>query len=141
WPDAARWLLRGGFLGVDLFLVLSGFLITVILLAERDRTGTVDLSGFLARRARRLVPALGAILAVALVVAATDTWYTDDGIYRIEEVLGTAAWSLSFAANWAVLLGHSLQPLGHVWTLGLEGQFYLVWGLALLAATRARRPM
>lgn len=140
-PDASRWLLRGGFLGVDLFLALSGFLITALLLAERNRTGTIDLVAFLARRARRLIPALGAILTVALVVAATDTWYTRAGIYRVDEVLGTAAWSLSFAANWAVVLGHSLQPLGHVWTLGLEGQFYLVWGLAFLAATRARRPL
>ena len=76
WPEADAWLARGGALGVHLFFVLSGFLITTVLLGEVGRTGGIRLGAFAGRRARRLVPALVALLAVLVAVAATGTRIT-----------------------------------------------------------------
>jgi peptidoglycan/LPS O-acetylase OafA/YrhL len=131
WPSAPNGLLPGGALGVDLFFVLSGFLITSLLLGEHARRGAVDLPAFARRRVVRLVPGLVALFAVVLAVAAATTQY------QVRQVVSSAAWSLSFTANWAVLEG-SPHVLGHLWSLSVEGQFYLVWAVALVVALRFR---
>lgn len=124
----APWL-PGGFLGVDVFFVLSGFLITRILLGELHERGRVDLVGFWLRRARRLLPALFVLIAVISVYIATrppeqKTPLRDDLIS-----------SLLYVANWQfVLEGRSYfsefqspSPLRHLWSLAIEEQFYLVF--------------
>src|SRR3546814_73481 len=90
-PD---WVFAGGFVGVDVFFVISGFLITTLLLAERDRTGSVSLSGFWKRRARRLLPAL----AVVVTVCASLAWLIGgDVLARLGmQILGAA----TFSYNW-----------------------------------------
>ncbi len=123
-----------GFLGVDIFFVLSGFLITTLLLTELDRTGHVSLSAFYLRRARRLLPALYAL------IVAVGAW----------ELLGLAgagprplhgiAYTALYASNFGV--AHSrLGMFVHTWSLAQEEQFYFFWPVALLALTswRGRR--
>jgi peptidoglycan/LPS O-acetylase OafA/YrhL len=136
--------LRGGFLGVDTFFVISGFLITGLLLREVERDGTVGLGAFWARRARRLLPAL------ALMVSAITLWSLRYGTPSERLSLhGDSLWSLSFLMNWhEVAAAHDYwssfamqSPLTHLWSLAVEEQFYLVWPLVALAVVRwARRP-
>jgi peptidoglycan/LPS O-acetylase OafA/YrhL len=127
--------LAGGFLGVDLFFVLSGFLITKLLLAEGG-AGRIRLAHFWARRARRLFPALGATLfGVALYAALfaspeeragirADAWAT---------MLYVPNWRAVFAGSDYWALFRTPSPLQHTWSLGIEEQFYGVWPLALAA--------
>src|SRR3954471_15007810 len=132
---------RGGFLGVDMFFVLSGFLITSLLLDERWKTGTVKLSRFWARRARRLLPALLALLAA---MAAYATWVPMDSPLPSlrRDVLAT----LAYVSNWHFILdGGSYfarnappSPLRHTWSLAIEEQFYLLWPLIFIAVARGR---
>jgi peptidoglycan/LPS O-acetylase OafA/YrhL len=134
--------LRGGFLGVDLFFVLSGYLITSLLVAEYRARGSIRLGTFWARRVRRLLPAaLLVILAVcgwAALTAPPD---------RIWSVRHDALWTLGYAANWHfVLSGQSYfaqfsqpSPLLHTWSLAIEEQFYLVWPLLVLVLLALRR--
>lgn len=136
--------LGGGFLGVDSFFVISGFLITGLMLREVDTSGTVKLGAFWARRARRLLPAL------ALMVIAVTLWSARFGTPSERLALhGDTLWSLSFLMNWhEVTAAHdywssfALQsPLTHLWSLAVEEQFYLVWPLVALVVVRwARRP-
>jgi peptidoglycan/LPS O-acetylase OafA/YrhL len=120
----------GGFLGVDLFFVLSGFLITTLLLEEWGSTGTVRLGSFWARRARRLFPALALMLvAVAIYGATLAPADTRSGL-RWD---GLA--SLLYVANWRFVFGHQSyfasfavpSPLRHMWSLAVEEQWYVVW--------------
>jgi peptidoglycan/LPS O-acetylase OafA/YrhL len=116
----------GGFIGVDVFFVLSGLLITTNLLAEHDQRGRVGLRAFYARRALRLLPALYLLLLCCAPFVAPE-W--------------TAA-GFSYLANW-FLATRTLQisPLSHLWSLSIEEQFYVVWPLglaALLGAGRSR---
>jgi peptidoglycan/LPS O-acetylase OafA/YrhL len=121
----------GGYLGVDLFFVLSGYLITGLLLDERQAAGRVRLGRFYARRALRLLPALAALLAVLgaylLVFASRETV-----ALRLPGMLAT----LFYAANWMLGLmpdgSGRLGPLAHAWSLSVEEQFYLLWPPALL---------
>jgi peptidoglycan/LPS O-acetylase OafA/YrhL len=132
------YLLPGGYLGVDVFFVLSGFLITSLLYEEYGRSGRVDLRAFYLRRALRLFPALGALLlpAIAFVLVfprAPQTPGLRSGIIS----------SSLYVANW-VSARHPrlLGPFNHTWSLCVEEQFYLLWPLmllGLLAATRGRR--
>lgn len=127
----ATWSLRGGFLGVDVFLVLSGFLIGATLLREVDQTGGVRLGRFLRRRGRRLLPPLAGFVVVHLLVAVV---LLGDPIR--EQVL-QAALALGFVGNWQLAAGH--QPpfdLVHLWSLALEGQLYVLCGLAVWWARR-----
>ncbi|MEY2452714.1 MAG: hypothetical protein QOD92_2288 [Acidimicrobiaceae bacterium] len=144
WPDA----LPAGFLGVDLFMVLSGFLITGLLIDERARTGGVRLGAFWMRRFRRLVPALLAVLVgVAL-------WVRIAGPALIRPtVRGQGLASLLYVGNWKLVhdgttygaLASGQSPLLHLWSLAIEEQFYVIWppvvvGLLFLARGR-RRPL
>jgi peptidoglycan/LPS O-acetylase OafA/YrhL len=126
----------GGFVGVDVFFVISGFLITDILLREHSKTGRVSILGFYGRRARRILPA-SALVVVATVIAA----YYFLGFLTGNEVAVAAKWTAVFAANihfgfvGTDYFGSRLppSPLLHMWSLGVEEQFYLVWpGLFLL---------
>ncbi len=135
--------LPGGFLGVDLFFVLSGYLITGLLVAEHRRTGRIDLGGFWARRVRRLLPALVAmLLAVCAWVwwaAPPQTWQA-----RRDDVL----WTITNLANWHFVSAgedyfvaySGASPLRHTWSLSIEEQFYLAWPLlvALMLAVGLR---
>jgi peptidoglycan/LPS O-acetylase OafA/YrhL len=137
--------LRGGFLGVDLFFVLSGFLITSLLLAEWDASGSIDLPAFWGRRFRRLLPALLVVLAVVTAYGAVALPATELGELR-RSGLGT----LGYVANWVAIRSGSdywaafsaPSLLQHAWSLAIEEQFYVVWpllGALGLRLTRGRR--
>jgi peptidoglycan/LPS O-acetylase OafA/YrhL len=135
--------LPGGLLGVDAFFVLSGYLITSLLLAEWQRTGRIDLRRFWVRRARRLLPAL---LLVVLAVAVTGGWLV--GATGTAGLRWDALAALGYVANWRFALSGQgyfdhftvPSPLLHLWSLGVEEQFYLIWPLlALLALWVAQR--
>jgi peptidoglycan/LPS O-acetylase OafA/YrhL len=128
--------ISGGFVGVDLFFVLSGFLITQLLLREIATTGTVSLKTFWARRARRIIPA-SVLVLVATMLAVREF------ISPVErKTIGVdVLWSALFSANWRfaqqqtdyLAADRDLSPVLHYWSLGVEEQFYLVWPLLLLA--------
>lgn len=111
----------GGRVGVLMFFVLSGFLITALLVEEHHREGRIDLLAFYRRRAARLLPALLLMLIVVGTAAAAV------GFPITVPVLATAL----YVANWMGRLGVEMGPLEHAWTLGTEEQFYLVWPLLL----------
>lgn len=134
--------LRGGFLGVDLFFVLSGFLITGLLLDEHRSTGTVSLRGFWNRRGRRLLPALAALLLVVVIA----TQVLGDVAQRHDLPVGVLG-AVLYVSNWLQIGGNhsyfeqfaSISPLRHLWSLAIEEQFYVVWPLIVLAALRRSR--
>ena len=134
-------LLTGGYLGVDLFFVLSGYLITSLLLHEHRRTGAIDLAAFWTRRARRLLPAIGVLIAVLAVVTigATAGERTTFGADAIATLLYTANWRAVLSGNeyWAQFAAPS--PLEHTWSLAIEEQFYLVWPLVTIVVLGHRR--
>lgn len=123
-----------GFAGVDIFFVLSGFLITSLLVGEWSRTGRISLPQFYVRRALRLLPALVVFLLAVLI---TIPWQPDAAQ---RPLLKTVAWSAAFLGNIARLVDPSFA-FAHMWSLGMEEQFYLVWPtvLLLLLALRLRR--
>jgi peptidoglycan/LPS O-acetylase OafA/YrhL len=131
----------GGFLGVDVFFVLSGFLITSLLLDEIHRTNTVGLGGFWSRRARRLLPAM---LLVVAAVAISAIFVAPPGGFETLRRDGLA--TLFYVANWHFIAdGASYfartaapSPLRHTWSLAIEEQFYLVWPLIVLLVCRGR---
>jgi peptidoglycan/LPS O-acetylase OafA/YrhL len=129
--------LTGGFLGVDLFFVLSGFLITSLLLQERQRSGSIHLGRFYLRRALRLLPALVGVLAGCWLLAAV--WGTRGVRAELrKDTLGV----LLYVQNWRLgLNGRTWGMVPHLWSLSVEEQFYLIWPAALagLLALRARR--
>ncbi len=134
--------LPGGFLGVDAFFVLSGFLITSLLVREWESTGTIALRAFWARRARRLLPALFALVVFVVCVA---PFAMPAGTYP--GLRGDALSALLYFANWHFIFAGATyfaqsappSPLTHTWSLAIEEQFYLVWPIAvLLVLTRTR---
>jgi peptidoglycan/LPS O-acetylase OafA/YrhL len=140
-------LLAGGWLGVDAFFVLSGYLITRLLLAEAADTRTIDRRAFYGRRARRLLPALAVLLAVWLLVTLTGALPVErlgTGVRRVDPGLALVpvAGSVTLLYNW--LLAFDLPTptgMGHLWSLAVEEQFYLVWPSVLVfACARGRRP-
>jgi len=132
--------LPGGYLGVDLFFVLSGYLITALLLREFHETGRIDLYGFWVRRCRRLFPAL---LSLMPVVAIYGRFFARPE--ELQTLRTEALASLGYVANWYAIFGHrsywqlfqAPSPLEHTWSLAIEEQFYLVWPvLAVLVLKR-----
>ncbi len=125
----------GGFLGVDVFFVISGYLITSLLLSEHRGTGRVPLGQFWLRRARRLLPAVGVLIAVTMIVAAIAE---PD---RLTALRGDALASLAYVANWHFVFEHQSyfeefqRPslFRHLWSLSVEEQFYLFWPIVFAA--------
>ena len=124
----------GGYVGVDVFFVLSGFLITGLLLRRADATGSVGIGRFYAARAKRILPA--ATLTLVTVCVAAVAWLN---YVRATDILHDAMWCAAFAANiHFAQIGSDYfaqasppSPLQHFWTLAVEEQFYLVWPLLL----------
>jgi peptidoglycan/LPS O-acetylase OafA/YrhL len=132
----------GGFIGVDVFFVISGFLITGLLLREHEHTGRVSLTRFYARRMRRLLPAA----AVVLVLSLWATWVLVGPLDRPDVVADGASAALSmsnirFALSYGDYFAAISQPSPflHFWSLSVEEQFYFVWPALLLLAGRGRR--
>ena len=127
----------GGFVGVDVFFVISGYLITSLLLREADRTGRVSLRDFYARRARRILPAALLVIVATLVLS---VMYLDGAAALL--VGEQAIWATFFAANIKFARDSTdyfsadqpASPLQHYWSLAVEEQFYLFWPLILLVA-------
>ena len=126
-----RRVVPGGFLGVDLFFVLSGFLITALLMREHQQTGRVHLPRFYLRRALRLLPALFVMLAVCCVWAALRT-KPDRAAVIYQAALLTACHAANGAACWSV----PMDLLSHAWSLSLEEQFYVAWPVLLVLLLR-----
>jgi peptidoglycan/LPS O-acetylase OafA/YrhL len=126
---------NGGGYGVDLFFVLSGFLITTLLLEERAQTGRISLRSFYRRRAWRLFPALASLLVVFLLIEVVR----GDIRAGVRAVLGGGFYTANIAQTWFPSLIGSL-PLGPLWSLAEEEQFYLLWPLLLIAVAWWRVP-
>jgi peptidoglycan/LPS O-acetylase OafA/YrhL len=128
----------GGFLGVEVFFVVSGYLITSLLLNERRETGRVSMKAFYLRRARRLLPALYLLLAV---VIAWSLLFVPDAIPMLR---GDVIAALTYTSNWWQIVSHhsyfieSGRPevLKHLWSLAIEEQFYLAWPFLLMLGLR-----
>jgi peptidoglycan/LPS O-acetylase OafA/YrhL len=126
----------GGFIGVDVFFVISGFLITGLLYREHQATGRISFPAFYRRRARRILPIATAVLVVT--VAASFALYLTS---RAREIGVDAIWALLFSANWHfAAIGTNylandrfVSPVQHYWSLAVEEQFYLLWPLLLVA--------
>ncbi|KAB0508740.1 acyltransferase family protein [Pseudomonas lini] len=134
--------LRGGFVGVDIFFVISGYLISKVILTTLYQ-GTFTIADFYSRRIRRILPALVTVLASCLVFG-WNTMLADDLALLAKHVLGGA----SFVSNFVLWSeagyfdkASELKPLLHLWSLGIEEQFYVVWPLLLWAGWRLRIPL
>ena len=133
-------LLVGGFLGVDVFFVLSGFLITTLLINELTETNTVDRARFYMRRIRRLMPALFLVLFFSVLVSGL---FVLDAAYHVRRDL---PWAITFVLNWSYLffeqsyfVNISRPPLlQHLWSLSVEEQFYVVWPIMLIALYKVK---
>ena len=132
----------GGMQGVTIFFVLSGYLITRLLLSEYDGTGRIDLKGFWQRRLRRLIPA---IITVIVASAALCTLFNHVMLTKLRpDIIPSAL----FLNNWWQIFNQQSyfnavgdpSPLTHFWSLAIEMQFYLVWPVALMFALRAGQP-
>ncbi len=133
---------RGGFIGVDVFFVLSGFLITSLLLRELSRTGTVSLANFWARRARRLLPASGLVLVATLVASRSMLDGLSQGELARDAIAASAfVVNIRFMVAGTDYLASQLppSPLLHFWSLAVEEQFYLVWPGLLMVLVRVLR--
>ena len=128
----------GGFVGVDVFFVISGYLITDLMLRERDRTGRVSWIDFYRRRVRRIIPTAVTVLVATVLVSRI--------IYpavRARLIRQDAEWSAVFLSNWHFArvktdyFNHEglVSPLQHFWSLAVEEQFYLVWPVVVIAVS------
>jgi len=132
--------LPGGFLGVEVFFVISGYLITLLLIGEHERAGSVNLGQFWLRRARRLLPALFVLLIGVTVYTAL---FRRDALGQLRgDVIG----ALTYVTNWyQIWVGQGytaagdFAPLRHLWSLAVEEQFYLVWPLLMVGLMRLGR--
>jgi peptidoglycan/LPS O-acetylase OafA/YrhL len=130
----------GGFIAVNLFFVLSGYLVTNVILSEIDRTGTLSLRDFYARRVRRLLPA-----ALVAIVGISVLFLLVTPVVRRLSIIGDAQSALLYVANWRFIQQSNdyfatdvdKSPFLHFWTLGIEEQFYVVFPIVLLLLARA----
>lgn len=122
--------LSGGFLGVDLFFVLSGFLITGLLMDEFEKTGSISLRNFYMRRSLRLGPALALYLLASLAVSHQRQ------LMSVANQIKLTVIALLYSTNWRLAFGwdSTLDPTAIIWSLSIEEQFYLVWPLLVLGA-------
>jgi peptidoglycan/LPS O-acetylase OafA/YrhL len=126
---------RGGFVGVDVFFVLSGFLISSLLLREFDETGQLVIKRFYLRRAMRLFPALGLVL-VSLMVIGFAIFNRAQIVYCLQDVII----AIIYMTNWARVFNfHTFSMIGHCWSLSIEEQFYLIWPVLFFGLLR-RQP-
>ena len=134
WPS-------GGFIGVDVFFVLSGFLITQLLLREHESTGRISFTAFYKRRAKRILPAATIVVLVTLAVG--NALFTSS---RFTSLATDGLWATLFSANWRFIqvgtdymhAADAISPLQHYWSLSVEEQFYFVWPLLLVAVLGSR---
>jgi peptidoglycan/LPS O-acetylase OafA/YrhL len=125
----------GGFLGVDIFFVLSGYLITSLLLAEHAETGRISLPAFWTRRARRLAPAL-----LLMVVTVTIGVRVLRPVTEWQPRASDAIWTLFYGANWHQVITSQdyfaqwggTSPFRHMWSIAIEEQFYMVWPIVMV---------
>lgn len=133
--------LPGGFIGVDVFFVISGYLITKLIAGEFAATGAFDFRRFYVRRMRRLFPALAVVLLLSAVAAVLI--FSPDHLKRFSRELMTAALSVSniffFTVSGYFDVAKKFQALLHTWSLGVEEQFYLVWPVLVVWAMRSGR--
>src|SRR5262245_61274078 len=130
---------QGGFLGVDVFFALSGFLITRLLVEEFEKSGAISLRDFYVRRARRLLPALVAVIVVAAVATA---FLVQDAAHKTRQ---DAAAALVYLSNWWFVISEQSyfeswgRPplLQHLWSLAIEEQFYVAWPIIAGALLKA----
>ena len=129
--------LPGGYLGVEVFFVISGYLITLLLISEKERTSTVDMKQFWFRRARRLLPALFTML-IALTI-----WTSLFEREALGKLRGDVIAALLYVSNWYQIwtgagytAANEFAPLRHLWSLAVEEQFYVVWPLVMFALLR-----
>jgi len=125
WP----WTNNGGDMGVTAFFVLSGFLITTILVGQQQRTGRIEVLRFYRRRFIRLAPALVGLLVFTLAFGLVIGWPT-------QWQVGIAS-CLAYVSNWVQVANVNIDPLGHTWSLAIEEQYYLLWP-AILILLRGR---
>ena len=129
--------LPGGFLGVEVFFVISGYLITLLLISEKERTSTVDMKQFWIRRARRLLPALFTMMIALTIWTAL---FERDALGKLR---GDVFSAVLYVANWYQIwtgagytASNDFAPLRHLWSLAVEEQFYVIWPLVMFALLR-----
>ncbi len=127
-------MIGGGAIGVDVFFVLSGFLITGILAREVERRRHIDVSAFLARRAVRLMPALALVIA-ACALFSHDMYWSAAPAPRLDVICAAL-----YLTDFREAIQTSFSPLAHTWSLAVEGQFYLLWPFAMAVLMRMPRP-
>ena len=132
--------LPGGFIGVDMFFVISGFVITQVLLREYEDTGEISLSNFYARRARRLIPALSIVTILTLLISLVAM----SPFGEQQQIIKTAIASTFFAGNIHLFAMNSYEalkdnPLRHLWSLGVEEQFYWIYPILFIGILRTTR--
>ena len=126
--------LPGGYLGVEVFFVISGYLITLLLIAEHERSGTIDLKNFWIRRFRRLLPAL---FVMMLLLSVWVALFERDALGKLR---GDVIAGVLYSSNWYQIwigagysAGNDFAPLRHLWSLAVEEQFYVIWPLVMIA--------
>ena len=134
--------LPGGFAALDVFFLISGYLITGILIGMRERDGHISLGSYFARRARRILPSALVVLAAVLVAM-----FAFASIVEWRRIAGEVASSAIFVENWTLILGSTAyagpdtaSPVQHYWTLAVEVQFYAFWGVLMLVLLGRRGP-
>ena len=132
----SNWL-AGGYLGVEVFFVISGYLITLLLIAEHERTGQIDLKSFWIRRFRRLLPAL---FVMMLLLSVWVALFERDALGKLRGdivagvLYGSNFYQIFIGAGYSA--GNDFAPLRHLWSLAVEEQFYVVWPLVMIAFVR-----